>query len=131
MVIRGCLAAAPTGSHGGGQSAALCVRHLAAWGCDGRIADAELLVSELVTNAVLHARLRATVTVERDGMVLRVSVQDDSPAQPHLRELGPEAVTGRGLLLVDRIARRWGVDPQAGGKCVWFEVDGRARVSES
>ena len=102
---------------------------LRGWGYDDAIPDAQLLVSELVTNAVLHARSATRVTVERGGTTIRVSVEDDSPAQPRLRELGPEAVTGRGLLLVDRIARRWGVDPRDEGKCVWFEVDGRTRVS--
>jgi anti-sigma regulatory factor (Ser/Thr protein kinase) len=102
---------------------------LRGWGCEDVVPDAQLLVSELVTNAVLHARSATRVTVERNGATVRVSVDDDSSAQPRLRELGPEAVTGRGLLLVDRIAQRWGVDPRAGGKCVWFEVDGRERVS--
>jgi len=102
---------------------------LRGWGCDDAIPDAQLLVSELVTNAVLHARSATRVTVTRDGATVRISVDDDSPTRPRLRELGPEAVTGRGLLLVDRIARRWGVDPRADGKCVWFEVDGRERVS--
>lgn len=92
------------------------------WGCDDAIPDAELLVSELVTNAVLHARSATRLTIERDGATLRFSVYDTSPTRPRLRDYGPEAVTGRGLLLVDRIARRWGVDPQAAGKCVWFEV---------
>jgi anti-sigma regulatory factor (Ser/Thr protein kinase) len=101
---------------------------LRAWGCDDAIPDAELLVSELVTNAVLHARLATRVTIERDCAVLRFSVYDASPTRPRPREYGPEAVTGRGLLLVDRIARRWGVDPQDAGKCVWFEVESRAKV---
>ena len=99
-----------------------------AWGCDDAIADAELLVSELVTNAVLHARSETRVTMERDGSTLRISVHDTSPTRPRLRRLGPESVTGRGLLLVDRIARRWGVDPETDGKSVWFEVDGRTSV---
>ena len=93
-----------------------------AWGCDDAIPDAELLVSELVTNAVLHARSATRLTIERDGATLRFSVYDESPTRPRLRDYGPEAVTGRGLLLVDRIARRWGVDPEAPGKRVWFEV---------
>ena len=99
-----------------------------AWGCDDAIPDAELLVSELVTNAVLHARSATRVTIERDGTTLRFSVYDASPTRPRLRDYGPEAVTGRGLLLVDRIARRWGVDPQDAGKCVWFEMENRAKV---
>src|SRR3954453_2999192 len=103
------------------------------WGYDDSVADAQLLVSELVTNAVLHARSATRVTVERNGRTLRVSVFDRNPARPRLRELGPEAVTGRGLLLVDRIAQRRGVDTNDEGKCVWFEVeaeveaDGRER----
>lgn len=98
------------------------------WGCVDAIADAELLVSELVTNAVLHARSETSVTIERDGTTVRVSVCDDSPARPRLRDYGPEAVTGRGLVIVDRIAQRWGVDPRDTGKCVWFEIDDRSRV---
>ncbi len=92
------------------------------WGCDDAIPDAELLVSELVTNAVLHARSATRVTIERDGAMLRFSVYDASPTRPRLRDYGPDAVTGRGLLLVDRISQRWGVDAEDSGKRVWFEV---------
>jgi anti-sigma regulatory factor (Ser/Thr protein kinase) len=94
-----------------------------AWDCDGVIPDAELLVSELVTNAVLHARSASQVTIERRGTTLRISVSDTSTTRPRLRDYGPEAVTGRGLLLVDRISRRWGVDQLPTGKSVWFEID--------
>jgi len=76
----------------------------------------------------LHARSATHLTIERDGATLRFSVCDSSPTRPRLRDYGPEAVTGRGLLLVDRIARRWGVDVDGEGKCVWFEVDHRAKV---
>src|SRR5436190_3967134 len=96
-------------------------RTMRAWGCEETVADAELLVSELVTNAILHARSPATVTIGRDGPQLRVAVCDSSPSPPRLRDYGPDAVTGRGLLLVDRIARRWGVEMNGDGKCVWFE----------
>jgi len=99
-----------------------------AWGFDEASPDAELLVSELVTNAVLHARSATRVTIERDDTRVRISVCDDSPARPRLRDYGPDAVTGRGLVIVDRLARRWGVDPSDAGKCVWFEIEGRARV---
>jgi len=99
------------------------------WGCDDLIPDAELLVSELVTNAVLHARSATRVTIERGGTTLRVSVCDDSRDRPHLRDGGPEAVSGRGLVIVDRVARRWGVDTNEAGKCVWFEIDDRAAVA--
>jgi anti-sigma regulatory factor (Ser/Thr protein kinase) len=86
-------------------------------------------VSELVTNSVLHARSAATVKVERDGDSLRVSVCDTSSATPRVRDYGPSAVTGRGMLLVDRIAQRWGVDFDGAGKCVWFEVAVSAATS--
>jgi hypothetical protein len=66
------------------------------------------------------------VNVERSGPVVRVGVADGSNTAPRLRDYGPDAVTGRGMVLVDRIARRWGVDVDKSGKCVWFEIDARA-----
>ena len=98
-------------------------RTLEGWGCEAAIPDAELLVSELVTNAILHARSPAVVNIAREQTGLRVAVCDSSTAPPRVRDYGPSAVTGRGMLLVDRIARRWGVDMNGNGKCVWFEVD--------
>lgn len=96
---------------------------LRAWGFESAIPDVELLVSELVTNAVLHARSASRVTVVHTDSTLRITVSDTSPTRPRMRDYGPGAVTGRGLLLVDRIARRWGVEPSSTGKSVWFEVD--------
>ena len=92
------------------------------WGHDDAAGDVALLVSELVTNAVLHARSAARLTVELDGLTLRVAVFDASSSRPRLRHYTPDAVTGRGLLLVDRIADRWGVTEADGGKEVWFEL---------
>jgi anti-sigma regulatory factor (Ser/Thr protein kinase) len=97
---------------------------LSAWGLDGDLVeDGELLVSELVTNAVLHARSPSSVQLERRGSHLWVAVRDESAMTPRIRDYGPEAVTGRGLLLVDRIAQRWGVEHDSGGKYVWFEIE--------
>ena len=91
---------------------------------DGVVDDAELLVSELVTNAVLHARSESRIDVERADGSVRVTVYDNSPALPRLRNYGADAVTGRGLLLVDRLAREWGVEKIAEkGKGIWFELD--------
>jgi anti-sigma regulatory factor (Ser/Thr protein kinase) len=83
-----------------------------------------LLVSEVVTNAILHARSTVTLTVDVADDVVRVTVRDGSPVQPKVHSSAPTAATGRGMLLVDRLARRWGVeaDPVTGGKVVWFEV---------
>jgi anti-sigma regulatory factor (Ser/Thr protein kinase) len=100
---------------------------LHSWQLDDLAADAQLLVSELVTNAVLHARSVTRVEIVRTGDHVRVSVCDTSASQPRVRDYGPDAVTGRGMLLVDRIAQRWGVRALDEGKCVWFEIDARGQ----
>lgn len=98
----------------------------APWALDPHVqADVELLVSELVTNAVLHARSSAHLTIERDGDLVRVTVADESKLLPRLRDYGADAVTGRGIFLVDQISERWGVDVAddgEDGKRVWFEI---------
>jgi anti-sigma regulatory factor (Ser/Thr protein kinase) len=86
---------------------------------------AALLVSELVTNAVIHGRTRATLVAERPGNVLRVSVVDADPQMPDPGKETPEdAESGRGLRIVAAVADRWGVETlPEGGKAVWFELD--------
>lgn len=88
------------------------------------VETATLLVSEVVTNAILHARTAITLTVDELGTVAHIGVHDGSPVQPRLHAFSPTSATGRGLRLLDRLARRWGVDadPATGGKVVWFEV---------
>jgi len=82
-----------------------------------------LLVSELVTNAVLHARSDVVLRVEDLGSSARVEVGDSSPLRPRLHNFSVESATGRGMRLLDRLARRWGAVPRPeGGKVVWFEV---------
>ncbi len=83
-----------------------------------------LLTSELVTNAIRHARTRFEVEVEQvDGRLLRVSVADASPDWPKVVVAPPEAQSGRGLFFVDQYASTWGVDPTPeGGKRVWFSL---------
>lgn len=85
-----------------------------------------LLVSEVVTNAVVHGRGRAVLDVHLAPSGLRVGVTDDSPAAPEVQHLeGTLAEGGRGMLLVEELAARWGVDPTPdGGKRVWFELPG-------
>lgn len=105
---------------------------LGGWGIDDEVSrDCELLASELVTNAVLHARSPSRLRVERRGAVIWVAVHDASPLPPRLRDYGHDAVTGRGLLLVDRLSRRWGVEHDAQGKHVWFEIAASADERES
>jgi anti-sigma regulatory factor (Ser/Thr protein kinase) len=91
---------------------------------------ASLLVSELVTNAIVHGRSGAVLDAEFAAGVLRVSVSDDSPAPLPAVDLAPRtsAEGGRGLLIVSLLATRWGVQTVQsrvdGGKTVWFELDG-------
>ncbi len=86
--------------------------------------EAELLVSELVTNAVLHGAPPITMRVECDGSNgLRVSVTDNNPQPAQVRQAGPADESGRGMRLVDVISDDWGVEPRTGvGKDVWFRL---------
>lgn len=83
---------------------------------------ATLLVSELVTNAVLHARTAMVVTVTAADGSVRVGVQDGSAALPALRQYDRTAPTGRGLQMLERLASRWGVETDETSKTVWFEL---------
>lgn len=86
--------------------------------------DSLLLVSELATNAVLHARTPYTVTVSTVAPErVRVEVTDDDPAPPVSDLPGSDHATcGRGMQMVLALAQRWGCEPQPGGKTVWFET---------
>jgi anti-sigma regulatory factor (Ser/Thr protein kinase) len=96
---------------------------LGAWECDDFLDSSRLLVSELVTNAVLHARTDFELVIRAVRTGVRVEVRDHSPAEPVVRRYEDEAMTGRGLALVDELAARWGVDRHPDGKAVWFELD--------
>src|SRR5687768_3904936 len=85
--------------------------------------EAVLLVSELVTNAVMHARTALTLRLRAEAGQLRVEVDDHDERLPVLSESNHESERGRGLHLLESVASRWGVTPRAGGKTVWFEVD--------
>lgn len=82
-----------------------------------------LLVSEVVTNAVLHARGAIRLVVEDHDEVVRVEVFDSSPLPPRMHHFRLASATGRGLRLLDQLSQTWGVDTVSGdGKVVWFEV---------
>ena len=90
---------------------------------DDEVAElAVLLVSELASNAVLHARTPFEVVVENDGRRLRVEVHDDSSVLPTLKDYVAESITGRGLHMVSASADNWGFEACERGKCVWFEL---------
>lgn len=96
---------------------------LASWGCAGLEDVATLLVSELVGNVILHAGTEIDVEVRRSSGVLRVAVRDRSPVLPARKHYSRTSTTGRGLGLVEDLARRWGVEPTTDGKAVWFELE--------
>jgi anti-sigma regulatory factor (Ser/Thr protein kinase) len=81
-----------------------------------------LLVTELVTNAILHARTPLQLTVEARPGYLRICVVDESRDQPAVRHFETDAVTGRGLALVEQLASSWGGEPKPKGIAVWLEV---------
>lgn len=97
-------------------------RILGDWGCDGLVDASRLLVSELVTNAVLHARTDLELSVVLIARGVRVEVTDGSPSAPVVRHYEDEAMTGRGLALVEELASEWGVEERTHGKAVWFEI---------
>jgi anti-sigma regulatory factor (Ser/Thr protein kinase) len=96
---------------------------LSDWRLDHLVDDVLVLTSELVTNAVLHARTGIKVTVSRsDPAVLRVSVFDENLRLPTLAGAPEEATSGRGLHLVEALADAWGIEQRPDGKIVWAEV---------
>jgi len=92
------------------------------WDCADELEVVKLLVSELVTNAVLHAGSDAEVVVQMTPSILHIEVMDGSTVMPVLRRADAADTSGRGLALVDNYASAWGARPLAHGKSVWFEV---------
>jgi phosphoserine phosphatase RsbU/P len=87
--------------------------------------DVQLMVSELATNAVIHARSRFDLTLERvDPNIVRVEIRDFGDGTPRLSPQSNESDKGRGLLVVDLLAQAWGVENRPGGrgKSIWFTV---------
>ncbi len=95
---------------------------------DDVLSSAELCLSELVTNAILHARSILTVDVELHAHGVRLSVADASSVLPRVVPHTRSAVTGRGLGLVSTLSADWGVDRQPDGKVVWCFVSPAATV---
>ncbi|RZB15795.1 ATP-binding protein [Streptomyces sp. F001] len=97
------------------------------WGGPGRSETAELLTSELVTNAIVHTDHDAVLTATVGPGGLRVEVRDFVARRPRLcAPKADEGTHGRGLVLVQSLADAWGVRPHAVGKSVWFELDAEA-----
>ncbi|WP_107101013.1 ATP-binding SpoIIE family protein phosphatase [Streptomyces graminilatus] len=104
-----------------GRARRLARRALSRWGLEELTDSVELLVSEVVTNAVRYATKPITLRLLRTD-VLRCEVGDDVPQLPRLRQARATDEGGRGLYLVNRLARRWGATRLSTGKVVWFEL---------
>jgi len=98
-------------------------RVLRQWDMEHFADTAELLVSELVTNAVRHAPGPIHLTA-RGGHTLRCHIDDGSRLLPRLHNACPDDEFGRGIALVDQLASNWGVELTDRGKSVWFELEG-------
>ncbi|GAA5008955.1 SpoIIE family protein phosphatase [Kitasatospora paranensis] len=103
-----------------GRARRLAAHALRRWGLEQLSESTELMVSELVTNAIRHATRPVTLRLVRTSR-LRCEVGDDSPALPRARRAGPEDEHGRGLQIVARCADEWGATRLGAGKVVWFE----------
>ncbi|WNI19947.1 ATP-binding protein [Actinacidiphila sp. ITFR-21] len=107
---------------------------LSTWGLPQLAETSALVVSELVGNAVAHARhgRLILVTVTRVGPLrVRVAVVDRSHIRPAVRETGPVDEGGRGLLLIASVSATWGTDPLPWGKRVWAEIADAAEPPRS
>jgi anti-sigma regulatory factor (Ser/Thr protein kinase) len=90
---------------------------------EGDIDAALLLTSELVTNALVHAGAVRELRLCYGPNCLRVEAEDPAETAPEVRRPTESSTRGRGLVLVEMLASRWGTRPQAGrGKTVWFEL---------
>ena len=106
---------------------------LASWGLDAMVEAAVLVVSELATNAVLHARTELVVRLAvNEAGGLRIEVVDAAEGHPRVRGHSASATTGRGLSIVEGLAREWGVEPAGPGpgKTVWAELTAGDEVSQ-
>jgi anti-sigma regulatory factor (Ser/Thr protein kinase) len=94
------------------------------WGLEGVSDDVQLGVSELVTNAVRHAKTDVAMTLVLDGKVI-VEVKDSDPElrHPAVPTKDPLATSGRGLQIVSAVSADWGVRSVPDGKVVWFALD--------
>ncbi len=97
---------------------------MADWGLADLDDTVSLLVTELVSNGVRHARTQLELILSFDGSCLRIAVSDGDPRPPVERVRRELTVGGWGLTLIDSLSTDWGTDIDAPrGKTVWFEID--------
>lgn len=106
-------------------------RVLAGWELSEFVADAVLVASELLSNAVLHARtgIRLTIRSGPPGTVV-IEVFDENSRMPTVAACPEDATSGRGLALVSAVAARWGSESRPDGKVVWAELGQRGDPPE-
>jgi DNA-binding NarL/FixJ family response regulator len=92
------------------------------WSCSDLEDSIQLLVSELVTNAVIHANSDVEVALHLRADRVRVEVVDAATEYVHRRDAGEEEQSGRGMALTEALASAWGIDTLVAGKSIWFEV---------
>ena len=92
------------------------------WNVTGFELAAPQVLTELVTNAALHARSAYTVHLRAEPEAVLIEVTDSSPALPQARHYGTGATTGRGIALVEALSAAWGVQSSPTGKTVWCRV---------
>jgi anti-sigma regulatory factor (Ser/Thr protein kinase) len=98
-------------------------RTLREWEVEVFLDDAQLIASELVSNAVLHARTEVRLTLRSDGASwVRVEVKDHNSRMPTQLTCPVDATSGRGLAIVEELAASWGVTRDGDGKMVWADL---------
>lgn len=118
----------PGEARSAGEARRFLASTLTGWGNARYKEDAALLLSELVTNAALHAKTDIVVRIELKAENLLLAVTDGSPRQPVVRHYSTQSTTGRGLALVEALALRWGISPHPdGSKTVWAELGAEDR----
>lgn len=98
------------------------VDHCVEWRRQGVAESAAIVVSELVTNALVHVRAACELTLELRGDVLRIEVADHARLEPAVQDATLNREHGRGLLLVSLLCTAWGSEPRDDGKSVWAEL---------
>ena len=93
---------------------------LAEWNVHDQLVG--FLANELATNAILHARTPFEVRLARDEETCRIEVTDGNPRMPVLQPVPADAPSGHGMMVMNRQALAWGVDPKPQGKTVWCVV---------
>jgi signal transduction histidine kinase len=114
--------ALPAATTAPGDARRFTVETLRRWGADGVLDEAELIVSELVTNALRHASSPSRVVLSATDSCLRIEVADDGRGGVVRWHPGPHDTSGRGLMLVEAMADRWGSHHDGHEHVVWCEM---------